>query len=447
MWIKISLICAIVSILNAQSPTSSSSSNSGTTSEIRTILIPTLVGTGGTLSRTVTSGSNPVISVGGGPDSVQTSHVQVISGVPLPSGTFQLVPANAAGDAPFTIQIVNANGQPSSSANGVLVPSGSLSAVGQTRQLNDGTVVRDCFDASSGMHTHGEQFVRGSSFKYKCNNGTAEVIACIATQRANFAAIEIGKSLDVNGFWHKCEYFETNQSVRYTQEASCFANGKEWHEGETFRSNAFKMRCETWGYAIAGCYYFDSNGEQKELEVGGSAEVGNLRHNCEKDPTVKGRVKYYVQAMGCVKNGKNYKANEEWTENHLRYKCNENGAFEVQGCILDSGKLLPIGGSFAFNHTAHRCYRIGITTYYHEFSCDYPGLPSCASADQPQAAEAVGSGLPPGWRVIDANGRPVGAASAVVSDQSATTLLRGNGQPIDGLIAVGEIIAPKTNDG
>jgi hypothetical protein len=47
----------------------------------------------------------------------------------------------------------------------------------------------------------------------------------------------------------------------------------------------------------AGCYYSDANGQQKELEVGGTADVGNLRHNCEKVAEVEGRVKYHINGQ------------------------------------------------------------------------------------------------------------------------------------------------------
>lgn len=43
-----------------------------------------------------------------------------------------------------------------------------------------------------------------------------------------------------------------------------------------------------------GCYYYDKNMQLKELALGGSVDVGIMRHHCEPDPAVKGRVKYLV---------------------------------------------------------------------------------------------------------------------------------------------------------
>lgn len=43
------------------------------------------------------------------------------------------------------------------------------------------------------------------------------VIGCVASRRANYAVIPVGEALEVNGFWHKCEYINKTQNVRYTQ--------------------------------------------------------------------------------------------------------------------------------------------------------------------------------------------------------------------------------------
>lgn len=40
--------------------------------------------------------------------------------------------------------------------------------------------------------------------------------ACKASKRAEEQWIPVGKSVDVNGFWHKCESYP-NGSVIYTQ--------------------------------------------------------------------------------------------------------------------------------------------------------------------------------------------------------------------------------------
>jgi len=78
-----------------------------------------------------------------------------------------------------------------------------------------------CVDIQGRTHPESEEYERPNGrFKYRCVNGQEEVVACVGSERANKARIEVGQSLDVNGFWHKCERF-SNGSAQYTQETSC----------------------------------------------------------------------------------------------------------------------------------------------------------------------------------------------------------------------------------
>lgn len=139
------------------------------------------------------------------------------------------------------------------------------------------------------------------------------ITGCVASRRANNAVIPIGETLEVNGFWHKCEYINATQNVRYTQgmlayvtvdhskvcaEPSCFMLGRELKINDTMRQGSFEVRCtgnQDAMVEIIGCYYYTTTGEIKLLMAGGQATDDVFLHTCTKIDG--GRVEYrYVGA-------------------------------------------------------------------------------------------------------------------------------------------------------
>uniref|UniRef100_A0A915E6Y4 EGF-like domain-containing protein n=1 Tax=Ditylenchus dipsaci TaxID=166011 RepID=A0A915E6Y4_9BILA len=230
----------------------------------------------------------------------------------------------------------------------------------------DGSTVFGCADASGKMQPHGSEYERPSGkFKYSCNNGVEEVVACVGSDRTNKARIEVGQTLDVNGFWHKCQSFP-NQSVVYTQEPSCAHGGKEYRVGEEVNVGNMRLQCIDTGYKVVGCYYQDENNNLVSLNSGEKKEAGKVVHVC----------------------GKEYKEGEEFNQNHLNYKCS-NGMVDVTGCYMNDSKPLNIGQDVVDNQMAYRCYRIGGKIEYSEYACGYNGTPSCTLAPMPQTPDDV----------------------------------------------------------
>ena len=228
-----------------------------------------------------------------------------------------------------------------------------------------------CLDIQGREQSHGNEYTRpNGKFKYKCNDGIEEVVACITSARANKQWIKVGETLDVDGFWHKCEA-HPNNSVIYTQENACNYNGKSYHVGDEVQVGYLRMECENDGYKVVGCYYHDSSNKAVPLERGAKKEDGKVVHFCEEKD---GDLRYSAQSNGCTKNGKEYKEGEEFKQNHLKYQC-EHGQVKILGCYVDDERDMKIGQDIVDEekHMAHRCYRIGGSIEYHEFACGVNG--------------------------------------------------------------------------
>jgi hypothetical protein len=81
----------------------------------------------------------------------------------------------------------------------------------------DGSKAYGCIDMEGKNQPNGAEYERRNGhFKYRCNNGQEEVAACVGSDRTNKARIDVGQSLEIDGYWHKCEKYP-NGSVIYTQ--------------------------------------------------------------------------------------------------------------------------------------------------------------------------------------------------------------------------------------
>jgi hypothetical protein len=316
------------------------------------------------------------------------------------------------------------------------IPFGGVpQALGGSRTLPDGTKVCDCFDwTTSGIRRHEETWIKDNAWKMKCNNGSADVVACIGSRRTNFAEIPIGDTLTVNGFWHKCESLDDGQTIRYSEETSCIVNGQELHVNETFRSGTFKMSCQPWGYGIEGCYYYDeSSPEPKELAIGESALVGIMKHTCEAVGDVPGQVKYSVEATACEQNGKIYKENETWVDRHLKFQCLPKGAFKAISCVMDNGTELAVGSHVIGNNTVHQCYRLGNTVYYHSFACGFRGVP-CAPKTVPTPQTTVVE------RTISTGGGFPIMSGGIGAGSSQSSVVSGTGGSSSATIGTSQVV-------
>lgn len=79
-------------------------------------------------------------------------------------------------------------------------------------------------------------------------------------------------------------------------------------------------------HAFAGCF-INEGGQHANLEKGESRVIGKDEHFCEEK---EGTLQYYAKRASCTKAGKDYKEGEEFTANHLKYKC-VNGAVDIVG--------------------------------------------------------------------------------------------------------------------
>jgi len=272
------------------------------------------------------------------------------------------------------MQYVDAKGNPMPSKS-----AGSKSA--------DGSTVFGCLDAQGKEQSHGTEYERpNGKFKYRCNNGVEEVVACVGSDRTNKARIEVGQTLDIGGYWHKCQSFP-NQSVVYTQESSCSHGGKDYRVGEEVHVGFLRLQCEESGYKVVGCYYQDENGNVVSLNAGENREAGKVVHQCEeKDKTLQ----YSSKSNGCTKAGKEYKQGEEVSQNHLQYKC-DNGLMDVTGCYINENRPLALGQDVVEDKMVHRCYRLGGKVEYSEYACGYNGTPSCTPEPIPETPDDVPS--------------------------------------------------------
>jgi len=206
------------------------------------------------------------------------------------------------------------------------MPMNMVDQNGKPVQQKSGT----CTDATGKERHDGEEYERPNArFKYKCSGGIEEVVACIGSERTNKARIEVGQNLDVDGFWHKCQSFE-NGSFAYTQENSCIdMNNKQLHTGDEFTVANLRFACDADNgkYKIVGCSFKSESGQEVSLNPGETKEDDKLTHQCEsKNDTLQ----YSAKGNGCSRRGKDYKENDTFQENHLKYVC-KNGLVDITG--------------------------------------------------------------------------------------------------------------------
>lgn len=242
-----------------------------------------------------------------------------------------------------------------------------------------------CVDVLGKTQSEGVEYERPSGkFKYICKNGQEEVVACMASDRANKARLSVGQTLEVNGFWHKCESYP-NGSVIYTQETSCTHGGKEYRVGDEVKVGFLRLQCQEHGYKVNGCFYVDENNNVVSLNPGEKREAGKVTHFCEEKGNT---LQYYAKSSGCTKQGKEYKEGETFSQNHLHYKCS-SGIADITGCYINEGRDLGIGQDVVENKMVYRCYRIGGKIEYNEYACGYNGTPSCTPEPIPETPNDV----------------------------------------------------------
>ncbi|PAV81899.1 hypothetical protein WR25_17313 [Diploscapter pachys] len=216
-----------------------------------------------------------------------------------------------------------------------------------------------CMMANAGTHEHGSTFTK-NNFHYQCNNGTAEVIACISDDGA---VVQLGRTYVNQGVRHKCNV--QGDSVTYEQEAMCFENGIHYEIGDSFRNGSFKLTCRKEGIVIEGCYLQSSL--NTILMPGESRIVDGKRHECQD--LGPGKVRYTVKMLGCVRDGQQFGIGQLWTDKHVRYRCQNDGTLEVLGCV-DDDMYIDLGRDLLISGMVHRCYQVDNTTFYHKFACD-----------------------------------------------------------------------------
>jgi len=254
----------------------------------------------------------------------------------------------------------------------------------------DGTTTFSCTDAMGQERKHGEEYERPNKhFKYRCNNGIEEVVACVGSDRTSKARIEVGQNLEVNGFWHRCVKHENN-TVVYTQENSCNdPSGKEIHIGDEFALANLRFACDDGKYKIIGCSFKNTAGQEVTLNAGENKQDGKLTHHCEsKDDTLQ----YSAKGNGCERRGKDYKEDETFQENHLKFVC-KNGLVDITGCYANENKPLSVGEDFAENGVLHRCYRLGGTIEYTENPCSGASCSPAKIDSGPNEVPSLARGL------------------------------------------------------
>ncbi|KAK0407562.1 hypothetical protein QR680_019267 [Steinernema hermaphroditum] len=211
----------------------------------------------------------------------------------------------------------------------------------------DGKDVYDCIDVMGAVKAHGTEYERPNGrFKYRCNNGIEEV-----------------------------------------SEPRCNVNGKDYHIGDEIEGAYIRMVCQETGYKVLGCYYFNDKKDVVKMNPGTTAEDGDVVHHCDDND---GNIQYYAQPSGCTKLGKKYKEGEEFTANHLRYKCNK-GVTNIEGCYIDEHRDLNVGQDIVDGKMVYRCYRLGPKVQYEEYACGYNGTPSCKPEPIPSTPDDIPS--------------------------------------------------------
>ncbi|EFO13486.2 hypothetical protein LOAG_15043 [Loa loa] len=118
-----------------------------------------------------------------------------------------------------------------------------------------------------------------------------------------------------------------------------------------------------------------------DMKPGTVAKIDDTIHHCDDDNNV---IRYYAKTTGCVKYGKKYKEDEEFKQNHLRYKC-KNGIIDIIGCYMDDIKRnLEIGDIIVDKHMLYKCYFENGAVKYEQYPCGMKGMPSCEISRQQQ---------------------------------------------------------------
>uniref|UniRef100_A0A8R1DHW8 Abnormal cell migration protein 18-like fibronectin type I domain-containing protein n=1 Tax=Caenorhabditis japonica TaxID=281687 RepID=A0A8R1DHW8_CAEJA len=225
-----------------------------------------------------------------------------------------------------------------------------------------------CVTSNAGTHPHGSTFTK-NNFHYTCNNGTAEVVACLADDGS---VIQLGRTFVRSGMKHYCSVLGDN--VTYKQESMCYENGMHYNVGDSFRNGSFKLTCREQGLYVEGCYMQNSF---NDVLMGGESRIENgKRHECEI--IGPGKVRYVVKMLGCMHEGQQYSTGQMWTHQHVRYQCKNDGTLLVLGCI-DEGLFIELGRDLLMNGMAHRCYQVDTTVFYHKFACERSSLSQCVA--------------------------------------------------------------------
>ncbi|KAL4002596.1 hypothetical protein ACH3XW_4105 [Acanthocheilonema viteae] len=223
-----------------------------------------------------------------------------------------------------------------------------------------------CLVAGMGTYEHGQTFTK-EHFHYKCNNGTAEVIACVADDKS---VIHIGRMFRRGGVRHKCDV--KGDMVTYEQESTCYDNGIHYDVGDHFRNGSFVLVCQKDGITIEGCYVRNTD---ITIAVGTERIVDHYLHKCEL--LDQGRVRYTANLIGCKKDNEFFNEGQIWTSEHIRYQCTSYGIVRVLGCVDDDGLFVELGRDVLMRNIVHRCYRADKTTVYHRFACVGRTLAEC----------------------------------------------------------------------
>ncbi|MFH4979577.1 hypothetical protein AB6A40_006286 [Gnathostoma spinigerum] len=177
-----------------------------------------------------------------------------------------------------------------------------------------------CVIADVGTIEHGQTFTKGN-FHYRCANGTADVIACVADDKS---VIQIDRTFIRNGVKHKCTV--DGETVTYRQESTCFENGIHYSTGDTFRNGSFRLACREEGIIIDGCYLQNTD---EWMNVNSTRVIGHYKHSCQLVGV--GKVRYTINLDGCRKGNQFFNEGQIWTDRHIRYQCSNDGTLKVQG--------------------------------------------------------------------------------------------------------------------
>uniref|UniRef100_A0A914E722 Abnormal cell migration protein 18-like fibronectin type I domain-containing protein n=1 Tax=Acrobeloides nanus TaxID=290746 RepID=A0A914E722_9BILA len=241
------------------------------------------------------------------------------------------------------------------------------------------------FIFDNGCTKNGIQFKEGEKYRhnrlrYQCMNGIMNILGCFDDSGKEIEAGEDFRDKDnlkyhcyrkgpIVGYTYIPEPYSAtsletivNPSVKL---GNCFKNGDSVKEGEEYRHNHLRYRCQNDIMHILGCY--DDNG--KIVEVGENFfDKSNLRYHCYREgttvgftylPTISGLAVTSSQTgdTTCLHYSGTYKEGEEFKHNYLRWRC-ENGIMYIKGCYDGNNQNVEVGEDFkdAQQYTFH-CYQ------------------------------------------------------------------------------------------